>query len=110
MVRNIPHRVQTILKETRNELQKIYSDRLKEIILFGSYARGDFMDNSDIDIILLLEGVKDISTEREKYLPITGRLSLKYDTVISVIPFDFQVFHQKRTPLILNVNKEGIRI
>jgi len=110
VVRNIPHRVQTILKETRNELQKIYSDRLKEIILFGSYARGDFMDNSDIDIILLLEGVKDISTEREKYLPITGRLSLKYDTVISVIPFDFQVFHQKRIPLILNVNKEGIRI
>ena len=98
------------MKETRNELQKIYSDRLKEIILFGSYARGDFMADSDIDIILLLEGIKDISTEREKYLPITGRLSLKYDTVISVVPFDFKFFHQKRTPLILNVNKEGIRI
>ena len=110
MVREIPHRVQKILKETRNELQKIYSDRLKEIILFGSYARGDFMNDSDIDIILLLEGVKDISTEREKYLPITSRLSLKYDTVISVVPFDSQFFYQKRTPLILNVNKEGIRI
>lgn len=110
MVKMIPQRVRTILKETRQELQNIYQDRLKEVILYGSYARGDFMDDSDIDIILLLEGVKDISAERDRYLPITGRLSLKHDTVISVIPFDVKVFHKQRTPLILNVNREGIRL
>ncbi len=110
MVKEIPQRVRTVLEETRKELQKIYHDRLKEMILFGSYARGDFMDDSDIDIILLLEELEDVSAEREKYLPVTGRLSLKYDTVISVVPFDSEVFQQARTPLILNVNKEGIRV
>lgn len=110
MATKIPKRVQTILEETQKELQKIYHKRFKEMILFGSYARGDAAEDSDIDIILLLEDVKDISAERERYLPVTGRISLKYDTVVSVVPFDFRDFHQKRTPLILNVNKEGIRI
>jgi predicted nucleotidyltransferase len=110
VARKIPKRVQTILKEVREELKKIYHDRFKEMILFGSYARGDAADDSDIDIVLLLENVKDISTERDRYLPVTGQISLKYDTVVSVVPFDVQDFHQKRTPLILNVNKEGVRI
>lgn len=78
------------------------------MILFGSYARGDFAEGSDIDIALLLEELKDSSLEREKYLPVICRLSLKYDAVVSVIPFDYGEFQSKRTPLILNVQKEGI--
>jgi predicted nucleotidyltransferase len=110
VAKKVPKRVQTILKEVQEELQRIYHDRFKEMILFGSYARGDAAVDSDIDIVLLLEDVKDISTERERYLPVTGQISLKYDTVVSVVPFDVRDFHQKRTPLILNVNKEGIKI
>jgi predicted nucleotidyltransferase len=102
--------VQSILKEVREELQKIYLDRLKEIILFGSYARGDAAEDSDIDIVMLLEDVKDFYAEREKYFPVTSRISLKYDTVVSVVPFDSRDFQQKRTPLILNVSKEGIPV
>ena len=45
MARKIPQRVREVLSEARKELQKIYHNRLKEIILFGSYARGDFMDD-----------------------------------------------------------------
>ena len=102
--------MQSILKEVREELQKIYLDRLKEIILFGSYARGDAAEDSDIDLVVLLKDVKDIYAERENYFPVTSRISLKYDTVVSVVPFDSRDFQQKRTPLILNVNKEGIPV
>jgi uncharacterized protein len=110
MSKKIPAKVQIILDETRKELQKIYRDRLKDIILFGSYARGDFLEDSDIDIILLIENAKDIFAEREKYFPIVSRISLEYDKIVSIIPFDSREFLEKRTPLILNVNKEGIRI
>ena len=110
MAKKIPKRVQSILKEFREEMQKIYLDRLKEIILFGSYARGDAVEDSDIDIVMLLEDVKDIYAEREKYFPVTSRISLKYDTVVSVVPLDSRDFQQKRTPLILNVSKEGIPV
>ena len=108
MARKIPKRVHLVLNETRKELRRIYPDRLKEIILFGSYARGDFLDGSDIDVVLLLENLTDIFMEREKYFPIICRISLENDTVVSIVPFDFDEFQRKRTPLILNIKKEGI--
>ncbi len=110
MAKKIPKRVQHILDETRIELQNIYADRLKEIILFGSYARGDYSSESDIDLLVVLDHLNDLAAEREKYVPAVCRISLKYDTVLSVIPFDYQVYQTKKTPLIMNVHKEGVRV
>lgn len=110
MARKIPIKIQRILQETRIELQKIYSDRLKGIILYGSYARGDYSRDSDIDLLLVLEQLNDFSVEREKYLSMVSRISLKYDTVLSVIPYDYQAYQTKKTPLLLNIQKEGVRV
>lgn len=110
MSKKIPKRVRKVLEETRKALEKIYSNRLKKMILFGSYARGDFVEGSDIDIVLLLEQIDNIPDEWDRYFPIISKISLEYDTVVSIVPFDYQEFQEKRTPLILNVNKEGIRI
>jgi uncharacterized protein len=109
METKIPASVQEIIRETREELELIYADHLKEIILFGSYARGDFTNESDINLILLLDKI-DASRERAKYSSVISRISLKYDTVVSVIPIEYEEFHRKRTPLILNVNREGIKV
>ena len=110
MARKIPIKIQRILQETRSELQKIYSGRLKDIILYGSYARGDYSRDSDIDLLLILEQLNDFSVEREKYLSMVSRISLKYDTVLSVIPYDYQAYQTKKTPLLLNIRKEGVRV
>ena len=41
-----------IMEKYVNELVSIYGTHLKKIILYGSYARGDYRDDSDIDIML----------------------------------------------------------
>lgn len=110
MSKELPAQIQTILKETYDELKSLYADRLKEVILFGSYARGDYMNESDIDLILLLDNLNDVASEGDKYRPIVSRISLKYDTVVSIIPFRFDDFYQKMTPLTLNIQREGIRL
>ena len=110
MARKIPKKIQRIVQEARNELQNIYSGRLKDIILYGSYARGDYSRDSDIDLLLVLEKMKDLSLEREKYIPVISRISLKYDSVLSVIPYDYDAYQTTMTPLILNVHKEGVRV
>jgi len=109
-MKKIPSKIKLILQEIQNELKKIYSDRFKGLILFGSYGRGDFIKGSDIDILMLIEQMNNPFYERLKYFNIISELSLKYDTVISIVPYDFEEFHKKRTPLILNVNKEGIKL
>lgn len=110
MAERVPKKIRKILVETRRELEKKYAQRFKQMILFGSYARGDYSKDSDIDIILLLNKSNSLSAERDIYLPIVSRLSLKYDTVISVIPLRAEEFKKKKTPLILNVRKEGISL
>jgi len=89
MAKKIPKKVDHILQEARIELQNIYAERLKKIILLGSYARGDYSRKSDIDILLLLDHFIDLAAEREKSIPMVSRISLKYDTVLSVFRCSF---------------------
>lgn len=110
MAKKLPKKIAKILTETKAELSGLYPGRLKEIILFGSYARGDYEKGSDIDLLMLLDGVADPAAERERYFPAICNLSLKYDTVVSVVPMNYETYHTAKTPLILNTRKEGIRI
>lgn len=103
-------KIKPILNEVKRRLKKIYGKRLKKIILYGSYARGDADDGSDIDLIILLENMGEPVTEMEKFSESIWKLDLKYDTVISVIPFDVNVFKKRRLPVILNAKREGVII
>ena len=105
----IPKRIQPILQESKSRLEALYGKRLKGIILYGSYARGQARKDSDIDLIVLLERMRDQMAELRKCGRELHALDFKYDTLISVIPLDAREFQSQNTPLILNARKEGIR-
>ena len=42
-----------ILKNFVDKMEKLFGKSLKKLILYGSYARGDYKENSDIDIMIL---------------------------------------------------------
>jgi predicted nucleotidyltransferase len=100
--------INPILEEIKKRLKRIYGKRLKSIILYGSYARGDADEGSDIDLIVLLDDMSDPVTEIEKFSDAIWELDLEYDTVISIIPFDEKKFKKRRLPIIMNAKKEGI--
>ncbi len=110
MKKKIPQTIKIILADTKAHLKKIYGDALKDIILYGSYARGDFTEGSDIDLIILLEDIKELAAERKKYFDAIWELNLKYDTVISIIPLREDEYRTSRLPLILNAKREGFSI
>ena len=85
MAKSFPKKIKKILAETKGQLSSLYAQRLREVILFGSYARGDYTSGSDIDLLLLLDGVDDPDVERERYARTICDLSLKYDTVVWII-------------------------
>ena len=93
------------LNEFVKTLKGRYGDRIKKIILFGSYARGDYDEESDIDILI----IGDIPQREISFL--SAEILLKYGEVISAIvetPKEFErlkdsFFHK-------NVLKEGIEI
>jgi predicted nucleotidyltransferase len=56
--------IKPIIKEVKETLEEIYGERLKGVILYGSHARGDAEEGSDIDFIILLEKAKTPVIER----------------------------------------------
>jgi predicted nucleotidyltransferase len=101
-------RIKEILSEFREEIEKIYRKRLKRIILFGSWARGDATDESDIDVLIVLNGKVIIGKEIDRMINIITEVNLKYGVLISVYPISDDDYSTVNSPLLLNVRKEGI--
>lgn len=110
MRKKISEEIKPILDEAIKRLKKVYGKRLKNIILYGSYARGDAEEGSDIDLIVVLEDMNDPVSELEKCSNEIHQLDFLYDTVISIIPIEATQYKTRRLPIILNAKKEGIAI
>ncbi|MCL4477503.1 MAG: nucleotidyltransferase domain-containing protein [Deltaproteobacteria bacterium] len=108
MRKKLPQDIKIILHEVQKILKKVYGENLKKIILYGSYARGDFTNGSDIDLMILLKDMKDPMNEREKYFNEIWELDLKYDTLISIIPLKEEEYKTRKLPVILNAKHEGV--
>ena len=64
---NIPKKINNILEEFIEGAKNILGNRMKKIILYGSYARGDYKKDSDIDIMILTDlNDEEISEYRDK--------------------------------------------
>ncbi len=51
----MPILIQNLLSKYIEDLLGIYGKHLRSAILYGSYARGDFNEDSDVDIMILLD-------------------------------------------------------
>lgn len=107
----LPITTKNLIDEYIKEIKKIYGSHLQRIILYGSYARGDFRPDSDIDIMILL----DISESELK----------EYSQQLSYMTYDFNLdndleirplvkneeFYQKwvvNYPFYANIQREGV--
>jgi predicted nucleotidyltransferase len=102
--------IRDILPELKDALQKRYGTKLKSIMLFGSYARGEQTVSSDIDIAIILEEFSHACTEIERTGDIVSSLSLKFDTLISLVPIKEQDWNTRKTALISNIKRDGVAL
>lgn len=107
----MPQTIHILLTQYLSEVQKIYGSHLKSVILYGSYARGDYTSNSDVDIMLLV----DLTSEKmDAYLDALSELgyeyNINYDIWVMPIVKNFQHFKQWAAayPFYSNIQKEGI--
>jgi len=103
-------KLQWILSELRERLVEHYGNRLVDVVLFGSQARGDAAPGSDIDVMVVLKGDVRPGEEIERTGDFIAALSLKYDVLISVVFRSEEAFHYSETPLLINVRAEGVQI
>src|SRR3972149_8447066 len=101
-------KIKEILKEFRTEVEKLYGKKLKNIILYGSWARGDATDESDIDLLIVLEGKVTPGKEIDKMINIITEINLKHGVLISVYPVSEEDYSTVNSPLLINEQREGI--
>ncbi|MBU2446578.1 MAG: nucleotidyltransferase domain-containing protein [Bacteroidetes bacterium] len=97
-----------VLDYLKRELYELLKDRLKQLILFGSYARGKFNDESDVDF-LLVTSTKLTTEEKEKITEIELNVLSQYKLFITIIPeLEEFVTNYSWLPFYRNIEKEGI--
>lgn len=102
--------IKPLLREFKGEVKNIYGPRMKQVILYGSYARGEAEAGSDLDLIIVLDEVEDPLAEREGLSELIFEFSLRYSKVLSVVLVSEKALLEGQKPLFLNVKREGVTI
>jgi len=101
-------RIKSILSEIRSRFDTFYSQRLINILLYGSHSRGEAEPGSDIDILVVLRGPVDARREISATGEMVAEMSLRFGEVISCVFVDEEQFLHRNGPLLRNVRREGI--
>ena len=91
----MPQTIQTLLNQYLSEVKKIYGAHLKRVILYGSYARGDYTADSDIDIMLLVDLLPE---DMDAYSDALSELGYEYNVEndIWMMPVVKNIHHFKQ--------------
>ena len=103
-------KLEKIIAEFRLAVEKIYGDKLINLVLYGSQARGDATEDSDIDVMVILKSPVSPGDEIFRMGEVKNQINLKYDQLISVLPISEEDFLRKDTPLLENIRREGIAL
>ncbi len=98
-----------MLIELKDTLKEFLGNRLERMILFGSRARGDYEDESDIDIAIIITGLT--WALKNRILDTVAEIELKYLQPISVIVFskvEFDRLKERERRIALDTEIEGI--
>jgi predicted nucleotidyltransferase len=103
-------KIKKILSELKQGLIKLYGDQLVDVLLYGSYARGEQRSDSDIDIAVILKGIINSFKEIDRITEFSYDISLKYSVLLSIHPISELDYATKSSPFLLNLREEGISL
>lgn len=107
MPKNVIQEIEKFIKE----VQQLLGNRLKKVILYGSYARGDYNKKSDVDIMILTDlNFKEIEEYRDKISDIAYDIELDTGIILSPVIKNIEKYNSRINfvPFYKNVQKEGV--
>ena len=102
---------QEAVEDFVHETRKKQGTQLKQILIFGSHARGDATPESDVDLLVILREPFDYSSLREKLAQTAYEVTFDKGRLVhlSIILMGESDFLTGNSPLLLNIRKEAKR-
>ena len=108
----MPH-MDEICRRVVAAYRRAYGDDIEAIYLYGSYARGDFDEESDIDFAAIVKGDQfDLRRKRWQLLHEVAEMDMEFDVFTSpkVIPAAQFNKYKNESGFYKNILKDGIRL
>ena len=105
--------IQDELGEFLTDVRSLFGEKLKSVIVYGSYARGDYNEHSDLDVMILVSLADgEIKKIENSVFDMAFELELKYGKVLSPIikNQDFFDYWSDTLPFYRNIVKEGVKV
>ena len=100
-----------LLGDLTDGLRQIFLADLRKTIMYGSYARGDNVEGSDLDIMVLVDQpAEEIEKRQDQVLELAVDLATRHGIVISIIEKNYKQYYEwvEVIPFLVNIEKEGI--
>ena len=109
----MPKKIEDLLKLYRAEVENVTEAKVKKVILYGSYARGDFRPDSDIDVMILVDTDRaGVSPLEKKICDVTYDFNDEHGTdIMPVVQSNTHFDYWKKADMFYrNVEKDGVVI
>lgn len=101
-------RTKQLVNQVKECLVKMYGEKIKQVIIYGSYVRGEATKDSDIDVLVVIDDTLNPFEVRKNLSDIIFDILLEKGELISVIAVPETLFKNYKSPFILNVREEGM--
>ena len=109
----MPVYISNIIQDFAKSVRKMMGNSLDSVIVYGSYARGDYSELSDVDVMLLVSlGEEDIKKISDQISDLAFDFMMKYGVDISPVITNIEHFNYwvDNLPYYRNVRDEGVRL
>jgi predicted nucleotidyltransferase len=98
-----------IATRAREDLERIYGERLRGVYLYGSAARDQLTPDSDIDIAVILDKIPNRFEEHKRTSKLGSDISLEHNAVVLFFFAEEKDFETGRFAIHKAIKQEGIR-